>query len=78
MTPRETWSAFKGHKDKVERYLKTSWNQTRWLGTVVLSPHSKKKINPRDLMKFPWDDDDGPHDLEAELDKLKEMRKWRR
>jgi hypothetical protein len=38
--------------------IRESWEQTRWLGSVILQPHAKKNrsIKPSDLMKFPWDE----------------------
>jgi len=35
----------------------SSWEQTRFLGSLVLAPYSKKKLSPRDIIKFPWDKD---------------------
>ena len=42
------------------------------MGAVVLNPHSKKKIEPKDLIVFPWEG--GGSNIEEEVKKLKEMR----
>lgn len=36
---------------------RTSWEQTRWLASILISPHIKKgrNIKPQDLMRFPWE-----------------------
>ena len=44
---------------KQEQRTQESWEQTRWLATFVLQPHMKKgkKLQPKDLAKFPWETD---------------------
>lgn len=34
------------------------WEQTRWLATILLSPHAKKgkEIKPQQLCLFPWEE----------------------
>ena len=33
-----------------------AWERTRWLATVLLSPHSKKTLKPTDIAQFPWEE----------------------
>lgn len=37
--------------------MQLSWEQTRWLGAIILQPHMKKgkSIKPQDLVAFPWE-----------------------
>jgi hypothetical protein len=74
MTPRETWNICKGYRDRANRDIQTSWEQIRWLGAIVLNPHTKKQIKPRDLMVFPWEQDGGGESVEEGIKRLKEMR----
>lgn len=31
------------------------WERSRWLGSMMLQPYSKKNIQPKDVLRFPWD-----------------------
>lgn len=37
--------------------FRNDWERTRWLATIVLSPHTKKgkSVKPTDLIKFEWE-----------------------
>jgi hypothetical protein len=43
--------------EAIEQEARISWEQTRWLGAIILQPHMKKgkSIKPTDLIAFPWD-----------------------
>jgi hypothetical protein len=45
----------KGFNDLEFEREKREWEQTRWLGTMVVSPYSKKGLSPKDVLSFPWD-----------------------
>ena len=75
MTPREFWNTCKGHNEKIQREYQTSWEQTRWLGAIQANTFSKKRVQPYDLMPFPWENK--AIDRSEELKLLKERRKWR-
>tara|TARA_Y100000114_G_scaffold154936_1_gene177999 strand:- start:1494 stop:1688 length:195 start_codon:yes stop_codon:yes gene_type:complete len=32
-----------------------SWEQTRLIIHSCLQPHSKKRLNPKEILPFPWD-----------------------
>jgi len=57
--------------------IQESWEQTRWLGSVILQPHAKKNrtIKPSDLMKFPWDEKPKPKTANDEK-RQKLFEKW--
>ena len=74
MTPREYSNACEGYNNKREAIYQTSWEQARWVATVIVNVNSaKKQYKPTDLMKFPWE---GAVDHTDELEILKERRKW--
>ena len=76
MTPREFANACDGYNEKINRDLENSWEQARWVATVIVNVNSpKKKYKPQDLVKFPWED--GARNRGDELEILKERRKWR-
>ena len=31
------------------------WERKRWLAAIIINPHVKKNIQPKDLVKFPWE-----------------------
>jgi hypothetical protein len=46
-----------GYTHKQEQMMRLSWEQTRWLGTIVLQPHlgKGKSLKPKDLIQFNWE-----------------------
>jgi len=76
MTQRELYNAIKGYGDKQNVLYRAGWEQTRWLGAIVSNsnPYKKKAIQPRDLMKLPWENAQSDRSTEIEL--IKERRKW--
>ena len=54
-TPRVFANKVKGHHKAIERELQQSWEQTRWLAAIVINPHLKKQIKPKELATFPWE-----------------------
>lgn len=76
LTPREFANACNGYNERINRGYQISWEQARWVATIIVNINSPKKTyQPRDLQKFPWESD--AIDREDELEKLKEYRKWR-
>jgi len=55
MTPRSFQNKLIGFKEHNEQLLHDSWEQTRLIIHSCLSPHSKKELNPKTLLPFPWD-----------------------
>lgn len=74
MTLREILNAHKGYVKREKNRFQDDWERIRWLATVNVNIQSKKSVKPSDLMKFPWESE---LDLEDEIEKIKERRKWR-
>ena len=36
--------------------MQDNWERTRVIIHSTLSPHSKKKLKPKEILPFPWDD----------------------
>lgn len=34
----------------------SEWERMRLLGAIMVQPYAKNKINPKDLLQFPWDE----------------------
>ena len=32
-----------------------AWERARWLMLATVQPHSRKRLKPTDVLKFPWD-----------------------
>lgn len=45
----EGWNERQNTKEQAE------WERTRWMTTILINPHSKKRIKPKDLIVFPWE-----------------------
>lgn len=76
MTFQEIINAHTGYTDReLNRWRRARWQAAVFANVVAKSiGGSKKIIKPQDLLKLP--DEDGGVD-EDELERLKEMRKWR-
>ena len=69
MTPRETWNAIDGYNEGITREYRTEWDRTRWLAAIIKNsnPYDKKRYQPYDLLKFPWDEEVVDRSDEIEL-----------
>ena len=45
----ESWA------DLRDRLYRDSWEQARFLAQCLLTPYSKKRIRPTDIIRFDWD-----------------------
>lgn len=54
--------AIKGYNKQKEAETRTSWEQTRWLGAIILQPHlgKGKSLKLQDLIQFDWEKDSNP------------------
>lgn len=51
-------NALHGTQEVQEQNERREWERTRWLATVLLSPHLKHPLrSPQDLVKFDWEVD---------------------
>jgi hypothetical protein len=55
MTPREFSNTSRGFSEKVERQYRADWERARWIASVTIAPHTKKRLSPTDLIRFPWE-----------------------
>jgi hypothetical protein len=55
MTPRQFQNKRQGFQRIIEHEMQTKWETTRWLAAVTIAPHTKRKLRPRDLIAFPWE-----------------------
>lgn len=39
----------------MEREHHDAWERMRMLATITIQPHTKKRIEPRSLLPFPWE-----------------------
>lgn len=44
-----------GWNDQQNRKEQADWERTRWMTTILLNPHTKKRIKSKDLIVFPWE-----------------------
>lgn len=45
---------------------KTSWEQTRTVGYITAQCQSTKKIDPKQMMSFPWESDNSDEEITAD------------
>ena len=54
-TPRSFYNKLKGINDMREEMDRSDWERARWMSTLIINPHVKKTIRPKDLALFPWE-----------------------
>jgi len=58
LLPREWTNMVNGWSELENRKEQTEWERTRWQTTILLNPHTKKRIKAKDLIVFPWEAQD--------------------
>ena len=56
LTPRSFSNKMIGYREREEMIMQNYWEQTRMIVHSCLAPHLKRKMKPRELMPFDWDD----------------------
>ena len=55
LTPAMFYNAQKGLFEKWDLESQSNWERTRWMACVIINPHVKKNLKPKDLTSFPWE-----------------------
>ncbi len=55
LAPREFSEIYKQWAEAQEVREQGAWERTRLLATFAVQPYSKKKLQPKDLLVFPWE-----------------------
>ena len=55
LTPREWSNLVHGFNELENRKEQSEWERIRWQTTILLNPHTKKRIKSKDLIIFPWE-----------------------
>lgn len=42
--------------EREETARRTAWEQTRFLAHCMLMPYAKKRLQPEDVIRFPWEE----------------------
>lgn len=59
------------------RRHRETWEQTRIIGYIIAQANSTKKLEPSDVLRFPWDEDkaEDTHVSDEEMNRLREKAK---
>ena len=55
-TPSEYEKIWKSWREREERAERAAWERTRTQCLCMLQPWSEKRLEARDVMQFPWDE----------------------
>lgn len=85
MTLREFEAVADAHREHHESLIRDAWERLRLHACISIQPHCKKKLTPKGLLSFPWDnkksDDEVPQlsreEHEARFRRLVEKAKQR-
>lgn len=65
-TPSEFRAVYKAWAESEQRRERSAWERTRMLCTTMLQPYSKKGLEPTDVFRFKWEEnEDDSEDLSA-------------
>lgn len=72
---REFFAIYAGWLKLEEQRARQEWERTRWLASVVISPHLKSQTPVTQLFPLPWDkESEDPQILDYDPDNLDERR----
>ena len=54
------------HLVRLEEQYKSDWERARFISCNSLLPHTKKRLKPTDVCKFPWEKANNGEDLSLE------------
>ena len=63
-TPLEFSAVYESWAENEKRRERAAWERTRLQCTCMLQPYSRHKLEPRDVLRFAWDDDQNGDDTE--------------
>lgn len=78
LTPDEFAAIWRAWAERSTARERAEWERTRMECCCILQPYSRGSLNPTDVMRFPWDDDDSVtssetrHEPELTREELKE------
>ena len=52
----ELLAIYEAWAEREETDRRTAWEQTRFLALCALTPYSKKRLRPEDVVRFPWEE----------------------
>lgn len=76
LTPKECTAACTAYREESEAREKSAWERMRLLANISIQPHIKKKITPRKMLPFPWDNGNlrnNPHDNKKAIEVLRSL-----
>lgn len=71
MTPRQFQNKREGFRRMIDHNGQLMWETTRWNAAITIAPHTKKRMKPRDLIAFPWENKKRVHRA-ASFDEVKQ------
>ena len=72
-TPAEFRAVSDAYVETEGRHQRDEWERTRMQCVCMLQPYSKSKIDPKELMRFAWEEEEG-----SQEDKLTTNEIWER
>lgn len=76
-TPSEFRAAWEVWHEMHEQRERGAWERMRMECLCTLQPYSKKNLEAKDIMSFPWDKDSEKKKEKAEISKEEMMRRYR-
>ena len=71
-TPHEFQAVYEGWAEAKKRRERCAWERTRMQCTCMLQPYSRHRLEPQDVLKFTWDDEDSDEGEHLTTTEIKE------
>lgn len=55
LTPNEADAVCHSYNEAEEQRDRGAWERMRMLAAITIQPHVKKRISPKNLIQFPWE-----------------------
>lgn len=55
LTPEEADAVCHSYNEAEEQRDRGAWERMRMLAAITIQPHVKKRISPKNLIQFPWE-----------------------
>ena len=54
-TPGEFRAALEAFREESEARERAAWDRARFTAACILQPHTRRRLRPQDVARFPWD-----------------------
>lgn len=77
LTPSQFAEVVRQHSRHTQEREHAEWERTRMTCMCLLQPHSKSRLKPTDIMRFPWEEQRTPQEETQQLTREEIMERYK-